>query len=147
MKEGLCLLLIAGSELYGNPPVSRTVEFAKEDGLPRPQHKLAVLNKDMRRHPDDRRLDMSRGVPLAMMIIPFKGDQLVQICLDITLYGRICAFIDRYAGSRMGNEQITDAVGYACFLDRLLDLFRDVDEFRPCLALYIYVSYHLIPLR
>jgi len=85
-------------------------------------------------------------IAMFLPLIAFKGYELVQICLNVALHRRVRALIDRYAGGRMRHEKVADAVGYACFLDRLLDLFRNVDKLCSCLALYVYIPYHRAPL-
>jgi hypothetical protein len=47
-------------------PLSRAIEFAEENPLPRPQKELSVCKNKLNRVPNKRGFDMSRSVPFGM---------------------------------------------------------------------------------
>jgi hypothetical protein len=105
-----------------------TVELAKENTLPRPQHQSAVFNEQHTRITYQAGFDMRRRVPLGMAVVFVLRRDGIKLRGNVRHNSGVGVLIDQNAGGGVGHKDVTNAVFYAAATDDITDFPGDVPE-------------------
>jgi hypothetical protein len=115
-----------GDDSHAQFARARAIEFGEEDGLPAPKGKLAAFDPNSFGRAYERGLDVRIGITLGVLVGAGVRYEAVEGSLNVARDGRVIAFIDEYARSRMRNIEKADPLIAAGITQGLLDFGGDV---------------------